>query len=103
MARLRSDWSLNLCFSRASEALESNYLTKTSLSVYRDLATISRSFLVSALNSRVSPEEKRYWGLARKGRAMTDLIEQTLVGLIRRADRPIALRELVNIIMIYYC
>ena len=33
MVRSRFDWFLNLCFSRASEAFDSNSLTKTSLSV----------------------------------------------------------------------
>jgi hypothetical protein len=41
---------LNLYFSNASEQLDKSSLTKTSLSVYIDLATISNSFLVSALN-----------------------------------------------------
>lgn len=39
---------LNLYFSNASEQLESNSLTNTSLSVYKDLATMSNSFFVSA-------------------------------------------------------
>ena len=34
-------------FSQASETLEMNSLTKTSLSVYRGLATMSQSFTVS--------------------------------------------------------
>jgi len=45
---------LNLYFSNASEQFESNSLINTSLSVYIDFATISRSFLVSALNSLFS-------------------------------------------------
>ena len=42
---------INLCFSRASEAFERSSLKKTSLSVYKLLAMISRIFLVSVLNS----------------------------------------------------
>jgi hypothetical protein len=42
---------LNLCFSRASEQFDKSSLMKTSLSLYIDLATISNSFFVSALNS----------------------------------------------------
>jgi hypothetical protein len=44
------DWPLNLCFSKASEALERSYRMNTSLSVYRDFATMSRIFLVYVLN-----------------------------------------------------
>jgi hypothetical protein len=54
MGETPPDTSLNLYFSNASEQLDSNSLRNTSLSVYIDFATISSSFLVSALNSLFS-------------------------------------------------
>jgi hypothetical protein len=45
------DISAYLYFSRASELFDMSSLKNTSLSVYILFATISRSFLVSALNS----------------------------------------------------
>jgi len=45
------DSCINLYFSSASLELLSNSLIKTSLSVYKEWATISKSLLVSALNS----------------------------------------------------
>jgi hypothetical protein len=48
--------AMNLYFSNASEALLSNSLINTSLSVYNDLATISSNFFVSALKSKRSVE-----------------------------------------------
>ena len=42
---------LNLYFSKASEQFDKSSLINTSLSVYIDFATISKSFFVSALNS----------------------------------------------------
>merc|ERR1719454_2487568 len=57
---------LNRSFSQASDALETSSRIKTSLSVYRDFATMSKSFRVSALNSILSvlpadPAQERHF------------------------------------------